>query len=265
MKATFLGTGCALVLERYNTCFLLEEGDRKLLVDAGGGNEILVRLHNLGVPVTSIGAMFVTHSHSDHILGTPWVIRAVATAMAEQGYTGTFTVAGCQETLSQVRAICEMILGKKMTKYFDSQILFREVTDGEKLDLGGFSIQAFDIGSKKMKQFGFQLDLPQGEQVCFAGDEPVKESTEGYARGAKWLFSEAYCLYEDRERYQPYARSHVTSLDAAELANRLQVKNLVLYHTEDYGPDRKDRMTREAKTVYSGNVFVPEDMETIEL
>ena len=45
----------------------------------------------------------------------------------------------------------------------------------------------------------------------------------------------------------------------------MQVKNLVLYHTEDYGPDRKERMTREAKTVYSGNVFVPEDMESIEL
>ena len=44
MKATFLGTGCAMVLKRYNTCFLLEEDDHKLLVDAGGGSEILIRL-----------------------------------------------------------------------------------------------------------------------------------------------------------------------------------------------------------------------------
>ena len=120
MKATFLGTGCAMVLKRYNTCFLLEQDDNKLLVDAGGGNEVLVRLDKLGVPVTAIGGMFVTHSHSDHILGTPWVIRAAATAMEEEGYTGTFTVAGCAQTLSNVRTICEMILGKKLTKYFDS-------------------------------------------------------------------------------------------------------------------------------------------------
>ena len=85
MQATFLGTGCAMVLKRYNTCFLLEQGENRLLVDAGGGNEILVRLDKLHVPITSIGGMFVTHSHSDHILGTPWVIRAVGTAMAEQG------------------------------------------------------------------------------------------------------------------------------------------------------------------------------------
>ena len=125
MNVTFLGTGCALVLKRYNTCFLLEDRENRLLVDAGGGNEILVRLDRLNVPVTALGGMFVTHSHSDHILGTPWVIRAVATAMAEEGYTGTFTVAGCRQTLQDVRTICDMILGRKLTKYFDSQILFR--------------------------------------------------------------------------------------------------------------------------------------------
>ena len=162
MKATFLGTGCAMVLKRYNTCFLLEEDTSKLLVDAGGGSEILIRLDKLGIPVTALGGMFVTHSHSDHILGTPWVIRAVATAMAEEGYTGTFTVAACQRTLSDIRTICEMILGKKLTKFFDSQILFRQVTDGEELDLAGFHITAFDIGSKKMQQFGFLLDLRMG-------------------------------------------------------------------------------------------------------
>ena len=265
MKATFLGTGCAMVLKRYNTCFLLEQDDNKLLVDAGGGNEVLVRLDKLGVPVTAIGGMFVTHSHSDHILGTPWVIRAVGTAMAEQGYTGTFTVAACAETLNHVRTICEMILGKKMTRYFDKQILFREVTDGEKLNLAGFDIQAFDIGSKKMKQFGFQLDLPDGQQVCFAGYETVRPSKEKDARNAKWLFSEAYCLYADRDTYQPYERSHVTSLDVGTIARDMNVGNLLIYHTEDYGPERRELMTREAGSVFSGNIRVPEDMETVTL
>ena len=172
MKLTMLGTGNAMVTNCYNTCFAFEEDGRCFLVDAGGGNEILVRLDKLHVPITSIGGMFVTHSHSDHILGTPWVIRAVGTAMAEQGYTGTFTVAACAETLAHVRTICEMILGKKMTKYFDKQILFREVTDGEQLNLAGFDIQAFDIGSTKMKQFGFRLALPDGEHVCLPETSP---------------------------------------------------------------------------------------------
>ena len=265
MRATFLGTGCAMVLKRYNTCFLLEDGENKLLVDAGGGNEVLRRLDALGVSIREIGGMYVTHSHSDHILGTPWVIRAVATELAETDWKGTFTIAACHETLEQVRAISEMILGRKMTKWFDKNILFREVTDGEKIRLAGFDLTCFDICSTKMKQFGFVLELGGGKQVCFPGDEPLKEECEHYAQGVKWLFSEAYCLYADREKYQPYQRSHVTSLDCARLAERLGAENLVIYHTEDYGDDRKELMTAEAKTAYSGNVFVPEDMETIVL
>ena len=139
------------------------------------------------------------------------------------------------------------------------------VTDGEELDLAGFHITAFDIGSKKMQQFGFLLDLPEGEHLCFAGDEPVKPSTEKYAKGAKWLFSEAYCLHADRDIYKPYERSHVTSLDAGNLAQEMGVKNMVIYHTADYGSDRRDRMTQEAASVFSGNIYVPEDMEAIQL
>ena len=106
--------------------------------------------------------------------------------------------------------------------------------------------------------------LPDG-RLCFPGDEPLKETSEQYAKGAKWLFSEAYCLHADRDIYKPYERSHVTSLDVGSIAREMNVKNLLIYHTEDYGPDRRERMTQEAGSVYSGHIFVPEDMETVEL
>ena len=115
-----------------------------------------------------------------------------------------------------------------------------------------------------MKQFGFCTDLPDG-RLCFPGDEPLKETSEQYAKGTKWLFSEAYCLYADREIYKPYERSHVTAKDVGELAQRMEAENLVIYHTEDYGADRRELMTREAGLAYTGNIFVPEDMESIEL
>lgn len=275
MKATFLGTGCAMVLNRYNTCFLLEKDDaesgtdcancKKLLVDAGGGNEILVRLDKLGISIRDIGAMYVTHSHTDHILGTPWVIRAVATEILENGYDRTFTVCSFKETLSHVRQMCEMTLGNKMIKLFGEKIIFKEISDGEKINLVGFDLECFDICSNKMKQFGFILPLGDGKKLCFAGEEPLKPECEHLAKNADWLFSESYCLFSDAEKYQPYKRSHVTSLDAGKMAERLGVKNLVIYHTVDYGADRKEKMTSEAKTVFSGNVYVPDDMETVTL
>ena len=41
MRLTMLGTGNALVTEVYNTCFVIENENQYLLVDGGGGSEIL--------------------------------------------------------------------------------------------------------------------------------------------------------------------------------------------------------------------------------
>ena len=57
----------------------------------------------------------------------------------------------------------------------------------------------------------------------------------------------------------------MTSLDAGNLAQEMGVRNMVIYHTADYGSDRRERMTQEAASVFSGNIYVPEDMEAIQL
>ena len=50
----------------------------------------------------------------------------------------------------------------------------------------------------------------------------------------------------------------------ARLAESLSVRNLILYYTEDRTLDtRRQRYTAEAKTVFSGRVVVPDDLERI--
>ena len=83
---------------------------------------------------------------------------------------------------------------------------------------------------------------------------------------ADWLMSEAFCLYADRERFKPYEKHHSTALDAARNAQSLAARHLILYHTEEETLDtRKELYTREAKSVYPGPVFVPNDLEVIAL
>lgn len=48
MKLTLLGTGNALVTECYNTCFVLSEGEKHFMIDAGGGNTVLRQLKRAG-------------------------------------------------------------------------------------------------------------------------------------------------------------------------------------------------------------------------
>ncbi len=103
-------------------------------------------------------------------------------------------------------------------------------------------------------------------KLVFYGDEPAYPDTEVFEKDAKWLIQEAFCLHKDRERLDPYGKGHATVRDNCENAERLGVKNLILVHTEEEtAPDRKKLYTDEAKQYYSGNVFVPDDLEAIEI
>lgn len=68
-QITMLGTGNATVSQIYNTCFVLQTPSTLMLVDAGGGNGILAQLKKIHVQISDIHHLFVTHAHTDHVLG----------------------------------------------------------------------------------------------------------------------------------------------------------------------------------------------------
>mgnify|MGYP000573934803 CR=1 FL=1 len=75
-----------------------------------------------------------------------------------------------------------------------------------------------------------------------------------------------FCLDGEKDEFKPYEKHHGTVKDSAELAQELQVKNLLLWHTEDKNiRKRKSLYKKEAKKYYKGNVYVPYDREIIEL
>ena len=75
------GTGNAAVIHYYNTCFAIRNEDRFFMVDAGGGNGILQILDKMNVQYSQIHDLFVTHEHTDHLLGVVWMVRFIATRM----------------------------------------------------------------------------------------------------------------------------------------------------------------------------------------
>ncbi len=261
----FLGTGDAMPMLRYNTCWLLEQSEASLLVDGGGGLETVKRLHRLNYDLNRIRAIFLTHGHTDHLLGAIWVLRSIGQQMRRGGYGGTLRVLAHRELCELVDTICRTSLNGPVYDLFGSSILLCPVEDGETTAAAGLPLTAFDIHSVKLRQFGFRALLPDGTSVVTLGDEPFQEDCRPYVEGADWLLSEAFCLYEDRERYHPYRISHATALDAGRNAALLNAKNLVLYHTRDYGAARRERFTAEAQRVDSGNIWVPEDLERITL
>lgn len=259
---TMLGTGNALVTRCYNTCFTIHCGGDQvsLLVDAGGGNGILTQLERAGIAYDSIHNLYITHAHTDHLLGCVWMMR-----MALQ-FHYPLHVWSHHKVVRLLTGICREILPPKEADGIGSLVALHVLEDGEDFEVEGLKLQCFDIHSDKELQFGFTVQLPDGQRLCCLGDEPFNPLCEQYAAGSDWLMSEAFCLYEDRERFQPYEKHHSTVLDAARLAERLKVKNLVLYHTEDRTLEtRRERYSAEAMTAFSGQVWVPNDLERIML
>ena len=263
-RITMLGTGSALATRCYNTCFVLRCGGTSMLVDAGGGNGILTQLERAGLQLADVRSMFITHVHTDHILGAVWVVRTVIHKMRYGEYSGTFVVYSHGKALRALEQICRLTLPAIDVAYFGKDVIFREVSDGEDVTVDGTRFTFFDILSGKERQFGFVAHLPdQGRLVCL-GDEPYNEGCRRYAEGARWLMCEAFCLYADRGRYKPYEKHHSTALDAGKLAGTLSVENLILYHTEDNSlATRRESYAEEAGRGFAGRVYVPDDLETI--
>src|SRR6266850_7547631 len=69
-RVTLLGTGAPPPsLERFGPSTLVEVGEQKFIFDTGRG--AMQRLHQLGIPFGDITGMFLTHHHSDHVVGFP--------------------------------------------------------------------------------------------------------------------------------------------------------------------------------------------------
>lgn len=268
-QITMLGTGNATVSQIYNTCFVLQTPSTLMLVDAGGGNGILSQLKKVNVQISDIHHLFVTHAHTDHVLGVIWVIRMVAQC---KGYEGLLHVYGNDKVMKVIKTIIDMILAKKQLAKVAERVVFHQLEDGERFKVGDMKLGCFDIQSTKEKQFGFRAELPSSDEsgkplvLACLGDEPYNELNRRYIVGADWMMCEAFCLYADRDMFKPYEKCHSTALDAGKLAEELGVKNLILYHTEEKTlANRKENYTREAAENFKGRIFVPDDLEVIEL
>lgn len=261
-----LGTGNALATRCYNTCFAIEmQSSSLLLVDAGGGNGILRQLEQAQLDCCAIHEIILTHAHCDHILGMVWMVRKIGTMMRNGDYAGTLQLHCSAVNAQRIRAICEFTLEEKFTSLFDDRIVFCPVEDGDHRQIAQHDVTFFDIHSTKEQQYGFRLELETGSLVCL-GDEPYNPLCAGAVSGARWLLSEAFCLFADTDRFHPYQKHHSTAKDAAELAQQLGVPNLVLWHTEDKTiATRQTAYTREAQQHYTGRVLVPNDLDVITL
>lgn len=262
-----LGTGNGGALKCYNTCFAIENNGKYLLVDAGGGNKILSNLIDAKIDIASINNIFVSHNHIDHIIGVVWLIRKIAGMMiTSDKYDKNLNIYGSDITISGLKNLCDVLLSGPQKKYIGERILFNEVKNIENINIINHEFTFFDINARKDKQFGFKMKLSEGKYLTFAGDEPLDESLNNLVKDSEWLLHESFCIESEVPKYKPHEKGHCSVKEASIIAEKVNAKNLVLWHTEDNNLEKRQEVySNEAKKYFNGNVFVPNDLDVIDL
>ena len=291
-KITMLGTGHAMTLNCFNTCFVYENDNGKMLVDTGGGQQLLRQLRDAGISTSEIDAIFITHQHTDHLLGLPWIIRSAGHGRNNK----PVSVYMHKELMDIALGMLELLLPEKLEN-FRSHVNFVSLEDGDTAEILGCPFTFFDTHNFKCSQFGFSMQLQSGKRLAFCGDVPFSEENRALIEGTDYLVHEAFSLESAKGPGGmppmggpmppmgepgpgmpggpgkgpggpggPGNIGHSTVRGAAKIAEGLHAGTLILVHgSDDDLENRQKAYTEEAASEFSGRIFVPYDLDVIEL
>lgn len=259
-QITFLGTGHGMPTISVCASLLVEDNTTNLMLDTGGGHEILKAFHAAGKNPVDVQNIFISHWDSDHILGVVPMIRAFKTDPIRRPRT-----IYCSQ---DVKAAIEGIFSLTAHTYLKAVHEFMQfdvVADGDKRTIGDWSIQFFDINSIKTPQLGCTIQLGD-KKVAFTGDEPLYERCLGYVDNSDVLLHEAFCTSDAADRFEPHEKQHGTAKEAGANAAKAHAGVLALFHMEDETlATRKSAYEADARSSgFTGKIYVPVDGDRLE-
>lgn len=259
MQITMLGTGHGKAVNCYNYCFLMRFNNTNLLVDSGGGVQIIKQLKNINMSVEDIDNVFISHAHMDHILGLIWIIRFLCPKYYNKIINKKVNIFGNKEVIEKIKKILKLLIPNDFETVINDNFIFIELADNQCLNLADVKMIVFDIKSKNIKEFGFLMEY-KDKKIIYLGDEKFNELNEKYIKNCDYAFMDA------RDITNPINSLHSTIEYSAKVAQKYNVKNLILSHSNDNDIlNRKELFTNEASKYYNGNIFVPNDMERINI
>jgi ribonuclease Z len=273
IKVTLLGTGCPpAVMNRFGPSILVEAGGQKFIFDAGRG--ALQRLNQINVPWRDVNGVFLTHLHSDHVVGFPdlwltgWLTTGRALPLPVWGPRGT------KRMLSFLEQAFEYDIRIRL---YDDQaapdgvvILAEDITEGFVYENSGVKITAFEVDHTPVKPaFGYRIDHA-GRSVVLSGDTRISENLIRHAQNVDLLVHEVASpetfqrVGAPPEVAKRIVAHHVTPEQAGEVFSRTKPKLAVYSHIVLPTATEQDLIPPTRKT-YSGPLELGEDLMVIEV
>jgi ribonuclease Z len=302
MEVFILGTGGMMPLPgRSLTSVLLRREGELLLFDCGEGTQISLRRLNLRWK--KISALFISHTHADHVTGIPGILMLSSQVERDE----PLTIIGpprIREYVEASRRILDM--------YINYEIVIREVHGEEVVwEREDYRVRSYPLSHTKpclafrleederpgvfLPEQALALDVPrgpqwsvlqsgqpvsstsgrevrpeqvmgprrQGRKFSFITDTSYVPGASDFVRGSDLLICEGMFAEELADDAQD--KRHLTARQAARIACQGGVKRLGLIH---YSPRYTDRelksLLAEARETFP-ETFLTRDLQAIEL
>lgn len=260
-----LGTGNGGTLDLYNTCFIIENNNANFLVDTGESIEIIKRLKIMNIDYKSIRHIFISHSHTDHILGLFWLFKKIGVAILHNEIKENINIYCNDYVYKAIKEISKYVLPNELVSALYKKVNFIVLKDGDTHNINGINYTFFDAHAKGTKLYGFRCEI-NNKKIAFLGDETLNPNLYDTIKNYDYIMHEAFCLDSEERIFHAYEKNHSTTKSVSEIMNTLNIKNLILFHTEEsHKEKRKELYTNEGKTYFNGNIIVPNDLEIIEI
>jgi ribonuclease Z len=272
IRVTLLGTGCPPpVMNRFGPSTLVEAGEQKFVFDAGRG--ALQRLRELAVPWQQIQGVFLTHLHSDHVVGFPdlwltgWlIVPGRNVPLRVWGPRGTTAM------MSHLKQAYELDVKIRIQNDGASPegvaLLAEDIREGVVFAQRGVKVTAFEVDHAPVKPaFGYRIDYA-GRSVVLSGDTRVSENLVRHAQGVDVLVHEVFAPATLERAGVPPGRAknildyHTTPEQAGQVFARVKPKLAVYSHICMPSATEQDLLPATRKT-YAGPLQLGEDLMSI--
>lgn len=274
IRVTLLGTGVPTPsIERFGPSTLVEAGGEKLLFDAGRG--ALLRLSQLKPPVKEVRTVFLTHLHSDHIVGLPdlwltgWLIGRTEKPLRIWGPRGTRDMMTHLDRAFQydirVRCYDDRLHPEGVA------VLAEDIKEGLLYEHNGVLVTAIEVDHSPIyPAFGYKVEY-NGRSVVISGDTRFSQHLISCARGADVIMHEVIGadLIRAQSPHNPEALErviahHTTPEQAGEIFTRTQTRLAVFTHIIPVNI-KPDALVSSTRQTYKGPLEVGEDLMVIEI
>ena len=274
---TLLGTSSpSPSIDRFGMSTLVEAGGERLLFDCGRG--AIQRLLQLGADYPRVDKLFLTHLHSDHIVGIPdlWLtawIMGRNTAFKVWGPDGTLDMMAHLEQAYQADIHIRRDLDELLPQS-GIDIVAQDIAEGFECTLGDVRVIVFDVDHRPVTPaFGYRIEY-NGRVVALSGDTRPCDNLVKRAQGADLLIHEIIAPQAFMKRAtqmtdhhrRAVIEHHTTPQQAGEIFSRINPKLAVYSHVIGGPiPGYEEEIREGTAQTYSGAVEIGYDLTRIEV